>query len=311
MKLELGGILAGERLAIARALSAIENARNYPLEIMDALYPYVGRAYRVGITGPPGAGKSTLTDGLITLWRRQGHKVGVISVDPTSPFTGGAILGDRVRMSQHASDQGVFIRSMASRGSLGGLALRAQDAADVLDAAGWDLIVYETVGVGQVELDVAEAADTTLVVLVPEAGDDIQAMKAGLLEVADILVLNKADRQGAERAFMQLQAALELRPKRNGEWQPKLLRTSALKHEGLEELVKTIEEHRAFLEKNNLLQKRHQRRLRLKIEQLVGEKVLREFWTPNRRHLFQRLMQSLEKGEMTPRQMLQELLAES
>ena len=216
MKIDLDGILDSKRLAISRALSFVENTDNLDMEITDALFKHLGRAYRIGVTGPPGAGKSSLVDRIITYWRDQGKRIAVISVDPTSPFTGGAILGDRVRMGRHYADKGVFIRSMATRGSHGGLALRAQDAADIFDAAGYDIIVYETVGVGQVELDVAKAADTTLVVLVPESGDDIQAMKAGLMEIADLFIINKADRQGANQAFAQIQSMLEMRHPEKG-----------------------------------------------------------------------------------------------
>ena len=220
MKFDFDGILNSQRLAITRALSFVENADNLDISLTDALFKYLGRAYRIGVTGPPGAGKSSLVDKIIDYWRGQDKRVAVISVDPTSPFTGGAILGDRVRMGRHYADKGVFIRSMATRGNHGGLAIRAQDFADIFDAAGYDIIIYETVGVGQVELDVAKAADTTIVVLVPESGDDIQAMKAGLMEIANLFVINKADRQGANQAFAQLLSMLEMRQPVEGIWRP-------------------------------------------------------------------------------------------
>ncbi|HLU24845.1 MAG TPA: methylmalonyl Co-A mutase-associated GTPase MeaB [Longimicrobiales bacterium] len=202
---------AGERAALARLISMVENEREAAAALLDALHPRLGRAHRIGITGPPGAGKSTMTAALVAGYRRAGEQVAVIAVDPTSPFTGGALLGDRIRMNELATDPGVFIRSMASRGALGGLALATKEVADVLDAFGFDRILIETVGVGQSELDIAAAADTTIVVLVPESGDAIQAMKAGLMEIADLYVVNKADRPGAQRLAKEIEVMLNLR----------------------------------------------------------------------------------------------------
>ncbi len=198
-------LLNSDRRAVARAISFIESDNNLTSEYLKELYNKVGNAYRIGITGPPGAGKSTITNQLTKFYRKQNKKVGIIAVDPTSPFTGGALLGDRVRMTDVGMDQGVFIRSMATRGSLGGLSKKAIDAADILDAAGFDIVILETVGVGQSELDIAQAADTTIVVLVPESGDSVQAMKAGLMEIADLFVLNKCDRPGSQQAYTALQ----------------------------------------------------------------------------------------------------------
>src|SRR5690606_12938338 len=202
---------AGERAALARLISMVENEREAAAALLDALHPRLGRAHRIGITGPPGAGKSTMTAALVAGYRRAGEQVAVVAVDPTSPFTGGALLGDRIRMNELATDPGVFIRSMATRGALGGLALATKEVADVLDAFGYDRVLIETVGVGQSELDIAAAADTTIVVLVPEAGDAIQAMKAGLMEVADLYVVNKADRPGADRLAREIEVMLNLR----------------------------------------------------------------------------------------------------
>ena len=207
----LTDFLAGKRTALARAISVVENQRAGFEEMLAALHERLGRAQRIGITGPPGAGKSTLTSALVQGFRQRAETVAVVAVDPTSPFTGGALLGDRIRMNEVALDPGVFIRSMATRGSLGGLAVTTKEVADVLDAFGFDRVLMETVGVGQSELDIAAAADTTVVMLVPESGDSIQAMKAGLMEIADIFVINKADRPGAERLAREVEMMLHLR----------------------------------------------------------------------------------------------------
>ena len=202
---------AGRRAALARVISIVENQRDGFHDVLNALHPRIGRSHRIGITGPPGAGKSTLTAALIAHYRSRGEKVGVIAVDPTSPFTGGALLGDRIRMNEISMDEGVFIRSMATRGSLGGLALATKEIADVMDAFGFERVIVETVGVGQSELDIAAAADSTVVVLVPESGDSIQAMKAGLMEAADLFVINKADRPGADRLAREVSSMLHFR----------------------------------------------------------------------------------------------------
>ena len=202
---------AGKRTALARAISIVENERPGFEALLEALHPSLGRAHRIGVTGPPGAGKSTITSALTAIFRARGERVGVVAVDPTSPFTGGALLGDRIRMNDVALDDGVFIRSMATRGSLGGLALSTREVADVMDAFGFDRVIIETVGVGQSELDIAAAADSTVVVLVPESGDSIQAMKAGLMEAADLFVINKADRPGAQRLAKEVEMMIHFR----------------------------------------------------------------------------------------------------
>jgi LAO/AO transport system kinase len=238
-----GQICAGDVRAIARAITSVEDHDPKAEELLKQIFPSTGRAHIVGVTGAPGTGKSTLVDRLAAHYRRAGEQVGIIAVDPTSPYSGGAILGDRIRMQGHASDAGIFIRSMATRGSLGGLARATGDVALVLDAAGKQHVLIETVGVGQDEVDIVRLADCTLVLLVPGMGDDIQNMKAGLMEIADIFVLNKSDREGVDHLESQLEAMLELAPERNG-WKPKVVRTVATENKGVDELAGAIAEYR-------------------------------------------------------------------
>ncbi|HEX2984543.1 MAG TPA: methylmalonyl Co-A mutase-associated GTPase MeaB, partial [Ignavibacteriales bacterium] len=247
-----------DKRTVARAITIIEGGNSHSQELLKLLYEKTGSAYRIGITGPPGAGKSTLTNQLTKYFRGEGKTVAIIAVDPTSPFTGGALLGDRVRMSEIGNDPGVFIRSMATRGSLGGLSKKTIDAADVLDAAGFDYIIFETVGVGQSELDIAKAADTTIVALVPESGDSIQAMKAGLMEIADFFVVNKSDRPGADSAVISLQTILGLRYHDEHTWMPGILKTVASENKGIKEVADEIARHRGYLEKNGLMEKKRE-----------------------------------------------------
>jgi LAO/AO transport system kinase len=237
-------VLAGEPRAIARAISLIENGDPAGAALVSAVFKHTGRAYLVGITGPPGAGKSTLVDRLIVELRRRQLTVGVLAVDPTSPFTGGAVLGDRLRMQTHAADEGVFIRSMATRGHLGGLAPATSDAALVLDAAGRDIVIIETVGVGQDEVDIVRTADISVVTLVPGAGDEVQALKAGIMEIADVFVVNKADREGADRLVSAIEANLSLQQFAAGAWRPPILTTTATSGSGVAELMAAIEAFR-------------------------------------------------------------------
>ena len=237
-------VCAGEPRGIARAISLIEDETPSGVALIRDLYPHTGRAYLVGVTGPPGAGKSTLVDRLTTEMRKAGQTVGIIAVDPTSPFTGGAILGDRVRMNAHYGDAGVFIRSMATRGHLGGLSRATSDVALVLDAAGKDVVIIETVGVGQDEVDIVRSADISIVVLVPGTGDEVQALKAGIMEIADIFVVNKADREGADRLVQSVAAMLALHPFESGEWRPPIVKTEATSGAGVGELIETIEAFR-------------------------------------------------------------------
>ena len=272
-----GKVRAGDVRAISRAITAIENHSSDAEELLRELFPYTGKAYLTGVTGAPGTGKSTLVDRLAAYHRKREDHVGVIAVDPTSPYSGGAILGDRIRMQGHASDTGVFIRSMATRGFLGGLARSTDEVALLLDAAGKRQVLIETVGVGQDEIDVVRLADCVLVVLVPGLGDDIQNMKAGLMEIGDIFVLNKADREGADRLEEQLHAMLSLVMPRDG-WHPPVLRTVATENRGVEELAVTVEKFRKHFESSGQRRQKHvelwQNRLIEMLESRLLEKVL-------------------------------------
>src|SRR5262245_14806490 len=245
------GVLAGYPRAVARAISLVEDDSEAGRELIGGIYAHTGRAYVIGVTGAPGVGKSTLVDRLVTEARRAGRTVGVLAVDPTSPFSGGAILGDRVRMTAHSNDNGVFVRSMATRGHLGGLAVATSDAVLVLDAAGNDLVIIETVGVGQDEVDIVRTADISIVVLVPGAGDDVQTLKAGIMEIADIFVVNKADRDGADQVVQSVIASLSLQTFAEGEWRPPVLKTEAVNAVGVDRLWHDIERFRQHEESRN------------------------------------------------------------
>jgi LAO/AO transport system kinase len=281
-------VLSGDRRALARLVTLIENEAPEAREYLARLYPASGRAQIVGVTGSPGAGKSTLVTQICRELRQRDLRVGVVAVDPSSPFTGGAILGDRIRMQELAGDPKVFIRSMASRGSLGGLAASTRDVARALDAAGYDVVIIETVGAGQAEVEIVRAAHTVLVVTVPGMGDDIQALKAGILEIADIFVVNKADRPGADQTAAELRMLLSLatkQPKSPDVWRVPILKTSATQGEGIAELVEALFRHRAFLKESGQLAQRNQRQVRSEVLALLQQALAR------------RLKQEVAEGE--------------
>ena len=268
-------VCAGDVLAISRAITAIENHQPEAEELLRVVFPRTGKAYLTGITGAPGTGKSTLVDRLAAFHRRQNEAVGVIAVDPTSPYTGGAILGDRIRMQGHASDAGMFIRSMATRGFLGGLARATAEVALVLDAAGKDQVLIETVGVGQDEVDIVRLADCGVVVMVPGMGDDIQNMKAGLMEIGDIFVLNKSDREGADRLEQELLAMLSLVMPRDG-WQPPVVRTIASENKGIDVLAATVAKFRVHFESSGERRRKHVEHWKQRLIELVESRLLQK-----------------------------------
>ncbi len=266
-------LVDGRPRAVARAISLVEDGGPLRRRLIGAIYPRTGKARVVGVTGPPGAGKSTLVDRLAQLFRAAGDRVAILAVDPTSPFSGGAILGDRIRMQALYTDPGVFIRSMATRGAMGGLARATHDAVDVVDAAGFDWVLVETVGVGQDEVDVVRSVDSVVVVTVPGLGDDIQAIKAGLMEIADLFVINKADREGVERTRRDIELMLGLAEAEG--WRPPVIKTVASRSEAVDTLAAEIGRHRAWLEERGELAGRRRRRLRQRVEALLQERVLR------------------------------------
>ena len=270
-------MLRGDRRATARLISLVENDEEKAVEKNKKIYTHTGNAYTIGITGPPGAGKSTLLDKLIKVTREEGKVVGVIAIDPTSPFTGGALLGDRIRMQRHSTDPGVFIRSMATRGSLGGLAKATNDAIKVLDAYGCDLIFVETVGVGQVEVDVVKSADTVVLVTVPGLGDDIQAIKAGLMEISDIFVINKSDKEGADATYFELNMMLDLEKERweKRGWRPPIVKSVATTMRGIRELWNAINEHRSFLEESGEIQRKRTMRAEEEVKTIISSRIAR------------------------------------
>ena len=314
----LPGLLARERRAVARALTWVENETPEGAALLDQVFPRLGRAYRIGLTGPPGAGKSTLTAAFAAHLRSLGKSVGIVAVDPSSPFTGGAVLGDRIRMGHVATDNDVFIRSMASRGALGGLARTTQQACDILDAAGFDVVLIETVGVGQAEVDVASAADTTMVVVSPESGDSVQTLKAGLMEVADLFVVNKSDRQGADNMVRALRgmislAGLDATEVAEGRiWQPKVVRTIATSSEGVEDLATAAFDHHGHLDQRGIRAAKQRQRTERHLRALVRSHIEASFWARiGGESVLESACTAILAGEATPQQALRTLLAKA
>lgn len=301
-------VLRGDRVAVARAISRVENEAPDAVQILDACFAKSGRAFRLGVTGPPGAGKSTLVTQLALAYRARGETVAIVAVDPTSPFSGGALLGDRVRMGDLSGDDGIFIRSMATRGSLGGLAVTTAQVCDVLDAAGFGRILIETVGVGQSELEVAQTADSTAVVLVPESGDGIQAMKAGLMEIGDLFVINKADREGADRGALAVRSALELRES-HSKWVPPVLMTTASEGQGIGEVVEAFEGHFQWLEEGGHLASRRRERLERRLQDLLRDQLWRELEARVPEQEWHAIVEKLADHAVTPHSAASRILA--
>ncbi len=302
-------ILNGDVRSAARLMRDIDDGMASATAELKTLYPHTGKAFIIGITGPPGAGKSTLTDKVIEAYRKKDKTVAVVAIDPTSPFTGGAILGDRIRMNRHASDDGVFIRSLGTRGHLGGLSNSTNDIVNVFDAMGWEIIIVETVGVGQDEVDIVRTAHTSIVVSVPGLGDDIQAIKAGILEIGDVFVVNKADRPDADRTVRDLEVMIEMNHPPEGEWWPPVIKTVAARHDGIDELIEKIEAHRNYLIQSGKLARFEENKSATHFTELLKDGLFRQVYT--RLHADDRLartIQAIAKREVDPYSAVEEIL---
>jgi LAO/AO transport system kinase len=298
----------GKVAAAARLITILENGGEDAERVLDSVFHRTGDAYRIGFTGPPGAGKSSLLNRLTGRFREKDHRIGIIAVDPTSPFTGGAFLGDRIRMQAHSEDPEVFVRSLASRGSLGGISNCTDEVIDLMDAFGKDMVLIETVGVGQSELEIAEKAHTVVVVLVPESGDGIQAMKAGLMEIGDIFVMNKADHEDAESAAREILDTLRLKDIPKGEWEPRVILTSAREDTGIGELVGAIEEHRRHLEAGGHFASIRRKILRSRVRNALMDRMERRLrQSAGVRDLLEQRMELVYKGEISPYKVVREL----
>ncbi len=298
----------GDKRAIARAISLVENDAEESEILLNLLYPKMGSTYKIGVAGAPGVGKSSLIAQLVKPLKQKGGHIAVIAVDPTSPFTGGALLGDRLRLQEQLFRENVFMRSMASRGSLGGLSASVRSAIRILGAAGYDTILVETVGSGQLQVDVVHIVDTLLLLLVPESGDVIQGMKAGLLEAGDIYIINKSDREGAEKSKQELSSALRLSENHNG-WIPPILLTNSLTGQGIQELVQAIHQHREYLHNSGIGKKRQAEQVRREIEEFIQKRIYRQVQKSLNKWLNAELLQQLERGETTPYQVARSLTA--
>jgi LAO/AO transport system kinase len=305
-------ILQGDIRAAARLMRDVDDGFSSALDELKILYPYTGKAYIIGITGPPGAGKSTLTDQITAAFRQQGKRVGIVAVDPTSPFTGGAILGDRIRMNRHADDAGVFIRSLATRGALGGISRSTGEVVNIMDAMGMDVVIIETVGVGQDEIDIVRMAHTTTVVMVPGLGDDIQAIKAGILEIADVFVVNKADRDGADRTARELTVMLEMGNRRQEEWLPRVLKTEASRGAGIDELIAEFEKHRSHLFSSGVIERFTTEKNAAVFTEMLKERLFRQLYEALVADgSFGRIVAGMAKRELDPYSAVDGILAAS
>lgn len=301
----------GDRRAVARLITFVENESPRLREVAEALAPHTGRAFVLGLTGPPGVGKSTTTSALVSAYRRRGLRIAVLAIDPSSPFSGGALLGDRIRMQDHAIDDGVFIRSMSSRGHLGGMSWATPQAVRVLDGAGFDVVLIETVGVGQAEVDIAALADTTVVLLAPGMGDAVQASKAGILEIADVFAVNKADRDGTQATVRDLKAMLQLggRHSEAGAWRPRIVPTVAVRGDGIDELVEAVAAHREWMDTHGELTRRRQARAASEIEAIALAQLRAKIGDVHGVNGLPRLAESVAEGRIDPYAAADELLA--